>query len=768
MRKYDDFPVLVAEAAGRPAEAVEAAAVNEIVAAIEGDGLEVMRVEGLGDAVLAVEEHPELSCVLIEPGTGQLEPSISLVKEIRARYDHLPIFLIIESSSGPAVPLDLVDAVEGSIWPSEDTPTFIAGRVTQAVDRYFDSLLPPFFAALARYVEEYKYSWHTPGHMGGLAFRKSPVGRRFYDFFGENVFRADLSASVPELGSVLEHEGVVALAEEEAARAFGADRTWFVTNGTTMSNQVVFRGTVRAGDVVVLDRNCHKSVLNAVIQTGAVPVWLLPVRNAHGMIGPIRPSELTREAVTDKVAAHPLLAGADARLRMAVITNSTYDGTMYQTHRVIQRLQDVVPIVHFDEAWIPYAAFHPVYRDHFAMSPRPQGPDTPTVFATMSTHKMLASFSQGSMIHLKEGRVPIDARRFNQAFMMHASTSPQYEIVASLDVATRMMEGAAGRALMAECVQEAVTFRQELNRVAGSFSGRGEWFFHCWQREDLVLPGPVPETDREPVGARFEDADQGELANQQAVWEMGSGEAWHGFPDLIDGYAMLDPAKVSIITPGVAADGRPEAFGVPAALVARFLVDRGVVVEKTGFYSILLLFSIAVTKGKSSTLLAELSDFKRLLDSNAAVSEAIPSLEKDFPGHYRGLGLGDLAHQMHAFLSARDTATLQEELCQKLPTPVLTPAEAFSRLVQGEVELVPLDKLDGRVAAVLCVLYPPGIPVIVPGERFDTEVHSIVSYLQVLEEWGSVFPGFENEMQGVERIGGERGRPSFGVYCVEI
>jgi arginine/lysine/ornithine decarboxylase len=192
--------------------------------------------------------------------------------------------------------------------------------------------------------------------------------------------------------------------------------------------------------------------------------------------------------VTDKVAAHPLLVGADARLRMAVVTNSTYDGTMYRTPR-----RPAPPGRRagraFDEAWIPYAAFHSVYRDHFAMSPRPRGPGTPTVFATMSTHKMLASFSQGSMIHLKEGRVPIDARRFNEAFMMHASTSPQYEIVASLDVATRMMGGAAGHTLMAKCLREAVVFRQELNRLVGSFSGRGEWFFRCWQREDLRLPG---------------------------------------------------------------------------------------------------------------------------------------------------------------------------------------------------------------------------------------------------------------------------------------
>jgi lysine decarboxylase/arginine decarboxylase len=764
MSRYHDLPALVVDQPEHRAPGTEAAAIEDIVAALQGDGLEVMRASGLADARLAVHEHPELGCVLIEVAPGQPGPHLDLVQEIRARNDHLPIFLIVEEARAADLPLEVLGAVQGSIWPTEDTPQFLAGRVAQAVERYLEDLYPPFFAALARFVEQYKYSWHTPGHMGGLAFRKSPVGRRFFDFFGENAFRADLSASVPDLGSVLEHQGVVADAETEAARVFGADRTWFVSNGTTMSNQVVFRGTVRAGDVVVLDRNCHKSVLNAVIQTGAVPVWLLPLRNAHGMIGPIRPSELNAEAISAKVAANPLIAGP-ARVRMAVVTNSTYDGTMYHTHHVVHRLAEVAPIVHFDEAWIPYAAFHPVYRNHFAMSPPSGGPGAPTVFSTTSTHKMLASFSQGSMIHLRQGRVPIDPRRFNEAFMMHASTSPQYGIVASLDVATRMMEGAAGRALMADCLQEAVAFRQELTRVATAYRGRQEWFFECWQPDELSAR--TDDAGEELARARFEDADQAELANLQTIWKMAPGQAWHGFPDLVDGYAMLDPAKVSIITPGVGPDGRPEPFGVPAGLVARFLADRGVVVEKTGFYSILVLFSIAVTRGKSSTLLAELTEFKKLLDANTAVREAIPSLDRDLPGRYRGQGLADLARDMHAFLSARDTAAVQEALCRQLPTPVLAPADAFSRLMQGDVELVPLDKLDGRVAATLCVLYPPGIPVIVPGERFDPDVHCIVSYLQVLEEWADTFPGFENEMQGVEQIKHEEGTTTYGVYCVK-
>ena len=764
MSRYDDLPVLIVE---QPASRTLAmrAAVEAIVSALGERGFEILRAQGAAEGELEVQTHPELGCILVELDPEGVEDTLGAIQTVRARNERIPLFLLTETVPMTDLPLDALGSIQGSIWATEDTADFTAGRIARVVDDYLISLYPPFFGELVRYVESYRYSWHTPGHMGGLAFRKSPAGRRFYDFFGENVFRADLSASVPELGSVLEHDGVVAQAEAEAARVFGADRTWFVTNGTTMSNQVVFRGIVRPGDVVVLDRNCHKSILNAVIQTGAIPIWLQPVRNAHGMIGPIRPTELDPRSIEAKVASNPLIdEPAGCRLRLAVVTNSTYDGTMYNTDLVLSRLRDVVPAVLLDEAWIPYAPFHPVFSHHYAMAPRQHRPDDATVFSTTSVHKMLASFSQGSMIHVRQGRLPVEDHRFNEAFMMHASTSPQYAIVASLDVATRMMEGAAGCTLMGDCVGQAIAFRQELTRVADHLSGRGQWFFRCWQPEALSV-GPDDRTET-PHGVRFEDAPPAELAMLQSCWQMRPGADWHGFGALVDDYTMLDPTKVSLVTPGIGPDGKPEAFGVPAALVARFLHDRGVVIEKTGFYSVLVLFSIATTTGKATTLLAELLEFKRLVDVNAPISEALPSLLSEHPGRFDHLGLADLARQMHGFLSGHDTAEMQEAIYRNLPSPAMTPGDAFGKLVDGEVELVPLEKLDGRVAATLCVLYPPGIPVIVPGERFDRAVHPIVEYLQIFERWAETFPGFENEMQGVVKTAAADGGAMYGVYCV--
>lgn len=766
MDRYEDLPVLVVERAGARTPGPMAAAVGQLVTAMGAHGLTVIRAEGGDDAELTIRTHPELGCVLVEVEPSDAKSAVATVTLVRARNDHLPVFFLTETIGMADLPIDGLGSVQGWIWATEDTPDFTAGRVATAVDEYLSALYPPFFGELVRYVDSYRYAWHTPGHMGGLAFRRSPVGRRFFDFFGERVFRADLSSSVAELGSVLEHDGVVAQAEAQAARVFGADRTWFVTNGTTMSNQVVFRGTVRQGDVVVLDRNCHKSILNAVIQTGAVPVWLEPVRNALGMIGPVRPTELDEGVIREKVATNPLVDDTErARVRLAAVTNSTYDGTMYDTGEVIRRLRDVVPIVLFDEAWIPYAPFHSVFTGHYAMARSAAGDDDdPTVFSTTSTHKMLAAFSQGSMIQLRQGRVAIEPHRFNEAFMMHASTSPQYSIVASLDVATRMMEGSAGRTLMDECLREAVGFRQELARVGDEMKGRGGWFFRCWQPESLWID---PDDHTEALhGTRFEDAPLEELSALQRIWQMAPDRDWHGFPDMVDGYTMLDPTKVSLVTPGIMADGAPASFGIPAALAARFLEDRGIVVEKTGFYSILFLFSIASTRSKATTLLAELLEFTRLVDANAPVTEALPILAGEHTERYEDLGLADLARDMHRFLSEYDTAKMQEAIYRNLPTPVVTPTEAFGQLVDGDVELVPLEKLDGRVSATLCVLYPPGIPVIVPGERFDQGVHPIVDYLQAFERWAETFPGFENEMQGVVKSTSSDGKTRHGVYCL--
>jgi len=760
MEPRDSMPVLVVHDESESGLAVRTA-IRQIMKEMQGAGLTVLEADGYADGELALRTHPELGAVLVGWAESSAPPDLSrtparLLEVARRRFNGLPAFLMTEGLSVRDISPELAESLSGALWLTEDTPQWTVGHIGAAMQHYHDSLLPPFFGALAKYVNEYRYSWHTPGHMGGLAFLKSPAGRLFFDFVGENFLRADISSSVPELGSILEHEGVVEAAEVNAAKVFGADDTYFVTNGTTMSNQIVFRAVVSPGDVVLLDRNCHKSIVNSVIQTGAIPVWLQSARNALGLIGPIRGADLDPDLIRSRIAANPLLAGRRTdRARLAVVTNSTYDGTMYDTAQLIARLGQVAEHVLLDEAWIPYAAFHPVYAGHFGMAAdRPRDADTPTVITTMSTHKMLAALSQASMIHIKQGRTPLPRRRFNEAFMLHTSTSPQYGIVASLDVATRMMEGAAGRTLVDDAVDEAVSFRQEMTDVGRRMAVGGAWWFSVFQPP---LPGG---------NASQASPDGTGPALGQDMWQLAGDGDWHGYRGLLPGEAMLDPVKVTLVTPGIKADGQPDCMGIPASLVSSFLRSRGVVVEKTGYYSILVLFSIAVTRGKSGTLLAELFDFHRAYEANVPVAEALPEVYAAYPARYAGVGLRELADQMHEFLSGYDTAHMQQSISAELPVPVLTPASAFAALVKGRTEQVPLAELEGRISAVTCLLYPPGIPVVVPGERFEARVRPIIDYLRLFERWEERFPGFENEVQGVVRDRAADGSVQFSVSCV--
>ncbi len=765
METLSAMPVLVVHDRSEAGLAVRTA-VKRIIGELHHHGLTVLEADGYGDGELMLRTHPELGAVLVGWAESGAPPDLirsprQLLAIARARFNGLPSFLLTEGLSVQDLGPELAESLSGAIWITEDTPQWIVGHITTAMQQYRDSLLPPFFGALEKYVREYRYSWHTPGHMGGLAFLKSPAGRLFFDFAGETFLRSDISSSVPELGSILEHEGVVGAAEANAARVFGADETYFVTNGTTMSNQIVFRAIVSPGDVVLLDRNCHKSIVNSVIQTGAIPVWLQSGRNHLGLIGPIRAGQLDPAAIRRRIAANPLVGGQPPeRAKLAVVTNSTYDGTMYDAAMLVRCLGQVAEHVLLDEAWIPYAAFHPVYARHYGMAADGHAdPSVPTVLTTMSTHKMLAALSQASMIHIRQGRTPLPRPRFNEAFMLHTSTSPQYGIVASLDVATRMMEGPAGRALIDDAIGEAVAFRREMAAVADRVTGSGGWWFRVFQ----------PPTTGDGTADGWTSHSSGPAAAlevDQASWQLVPGASWHGYRDLLPGEAMLDPVKVTLVTPGIGQDGQPAGWGIPASLVSSYLRGRGVVVEKTGYYSILVLFSIAVTRGKSGTLLTELFDFHRAYEANMPVAEALPEIYAANPARYAGLGLADLAAQMHRFLSGYNTATMQEAISAQLPEPAQTPAAAFASLVNGKTEQVPLAALDGRVSAVTCLLYPPGIPVVVPGERFDLAARPIIDYLQLFERWDTEFPGFENEVQGVVREPSDDGAVRFSVSCV--
>ena len=734
------------------ADPATAAEIGRIADSLRAEGYGLMYATTARDGTAQVRANPAIGSVLLDwdIGTGGAgrRQALDVIRQVRRLSADLPIFLLTNRTMAGNLPLEVQREIQEYIWLSEDTPEFIAGRVSFAIRRYERALLPPFFRALAEFSDEHEYSWHTPGHSGGVAFLKTPVGRVFHDFYGEQAFRSDLSVSVPELGSLLDHSGPAGAAEVNAARVFGADMTFFVLNGTSTANQIVGHSCIVTGDVVLADRNCHKSINYALTVTGARPAYLLPMRNGYGIIGPIPAHALTAEAVRSLIAASPLASGAASQSPVyAVVTNSTYDGLCYRADRVAELLGESVPRLHFDEAWYAYAAFHPIYHGRFAMHRVPgDAGRRPTLFATQSTHKLLAAFSQASMIHIRSSRrAPVDRSRFNEAYMMHGSTSPLYQLIASCDVAAAMMEGPGGRALTDESLDEAVTFRRAMVRAARELAGGPgpDWFFSVWQPQAVATPEEGRRVD-------FLDADPAMLRESPECWVLQPGEAWHGFSGLEDGYCMLDPIKVTITTPGVDAVGTVADRGIPAQIVTKFLDERGIEVEKTGDYVILLLFSMGVTRGKWGTLLDALLEFKDHYDRGASLEAVIPGVVADYPRRYAGLTLPELCDQMHAELRAQHVVRLLDQAFGTLPVPVLPPGRAYQLLVRDQVEWVEVDHMGGRVSAVMVVPYPPGIPVLMPGEHAGESGGPVLGYLRALQHLDRKFPGFGHDIHGVE------------------
>ncbi len=701
---------------------------------LESQDIEVVEAPGAEDGRGLLHSDAGFHAVLVDWTLGNDEGNPNAVARefirwIRSRHDSLPVFLLTDREKATGLDEEILGMVSELVWLMEDSNPFVAGRIKAAVKKYSGGLLGPMASALIEFDLIHEYSWHTPGHTGGTAFQKSPSGRLFYDYFGEAMFRSDLSISVGELGSLLDHSGPIGDGEKFAAHVFGAHRSYSVTNGTSTSNRVIWTACVPRGALVWVDRNCHKSNEQGLTLTGAVPNYLLPTRNRLGIIGPIPPARLTREALT-----------APGRPFHLVITNSTYDGLTYQVERVLELAGDAVDRIHFDEAWYGYARFHPLYRGRFAMrgNPSEHPADGPTIFATHSTHKLLAALSQASFIHVRDGRAAVDHARFNESFMMHASTSPFYPIIASNDVSAAMMQGNGGRVLVEESLREAVAFRQMITRLWRQHDERDDWFFQTWN----PLHIRDPQTGHSEA---FESADPELLISEPSCWELHPGEEWHGF-DLEDHYCMLDPIKVSVVTPGVLPDGTISENGFPACLLTAYLDARGIVVEKTTDYTILFLFSLGITNAKWSTLVHTLLAFKSDYDDNVPLTRAIPSVAEFYPG----LGLRDLARAMQEHLRVGGQLQAQARAFNVLPDMAMIPADAYQKLIVGEVERIPLEEADGRIAATGLVPYPPGIPMVMPGEKLGTRDEPFLGYLRAIQDWDRKFPGFAHDTHGIE------------------
>lgn len=747
------FPIVIIDEDFR-SENTSGLGIRALAQAIEKEGFEVLGVTSYGDLsqfaqqqsragafILSIDDEEFTAGEAVSPVVVMLRKFIA---EIRFRNTEIPIYLYGETRTSQHIPNDILRELHGFIHMFEDTPEFVARHIIREAKSYLGSIAPPFFRALVDYAHDGSYSWHCPGHSGGVAFLKSPVGQMFHQFFGENMLRADVCNSVDELGQLLDHTGPVAASEKNAARIFNADHCFFVTNGTSTSNKMVWHHTVAPGDVVVVDRNCHKSILHSIIMTGAIPVFLTPTRNHYGIIGPIPQSEFSRENIQRKIAANPLLQGVDAkkvRPRILALTQSTYDGVLYNTDTIKGMLDGWIDALHFDEAWLPHAAFHKFYTGYHAMGKFGSKPKEAMVYATQSTHKLLAGLSQASQVLVQDSQTrKLDRHLFNEAYLMHSSTSPQYAIIASCDVAAAMMEPPGGTALVEESLKEALDFRRAMRKVDKEF-GR-DWWFRVWGPDKLAAEG-VPKSED---------------------WALQANDKWHGFGDLAPGFNLLDPIKCTVITPGLDVSGKFAKTGIPASIVTKYLAEHGVVVEKTGLYSFFIMFTIGITKGRWNTLLTALQQFKDEYDKNQLMWRLLPEFCAQHP-RYERMGLRDLCQEIHEMYSRGDVARLTTEMYLSDLQPAMNPTEAYSHIAHRKTERVAIDELEGRIATALVTPYPPGIPLLIPGERFNRK---IVEYLRFTRQFNAAFPGFDTDVHGLveEEVAG--GGKRYYVDCVAM
>ena len=740
------FPVVIIDEDFR-SENSSGLGIRVLAKAIEEEGFEVLGVTSYGDLTSFAQQQSRASAFIlsiddeefIEESPDALDNLRKFVEEIRFRNEEIPIFLHGETRTSRHIPNEILRELNGFIHMFEDTPEFVARYIIREAKTYLDSLPPPFFKALTHYAADGSYSWHCPGHSGGVAFLKSPVGQMFHQFFGENMLRADVCNAVDELGQLLDHTGPVAASERNAARIFNCDHLFFVTNGTSTSNKIVWNSTVAPGDVVVVDRNCHKSVLHSIIMTGAIPVFLMPTRNHFGIIGPIPKEEFAWENIQKKIERNPFATDKTAKPRVLTITQSTYDGVLYNVEEIKEMLDGKIDTLHFDEAWLPHATFHDFYGDYHAIgADRPRCKES-MIFSTQSTHKLLAGLSQASQILVQDAQdIQLDRDVFNESYLMHTSTSPQYSIIASCDVAAAMMEAPGGTALVEESLKEALDFRRAMRKVDEEWGA--DWWFKVWGPDDLSEEG----------------------IEEREAWMLKAGERWHGFGNLAPGFNMLDPIKATIITPGLDVDGDfSDDCGIPAAIVTKYLAEHGVIVEKTGLYSFFIMFTIGITKGRWNTMVAALQQFKDDYDKNQPLWKVLPEFVAKQP-RYERIGLKDLCTQIHEVYKANDVARLTTEMYLSDMVPAMKPTDAFAKMAHRNIDRVQIDELEDRITAVLLTPYPPGIPLLIPGERFNK---IIVNYLRFARDFNERFPGFETDVHGLVKEVVD-GKAHYFVDCV--
>lgn len=584
------------------------------------------------------------------------------------------------------------------------------------------SHLPPFTKALLDFAKEARDDFCTPGHHSGALFEEIPEGRTFVSSLGEGAFTADISDSSSVIGDPSAHEGVSGEAEALAASVYGSDRCFFVLGGTSASNRIAISALVSEGDLILFDRNNHKSASQAALAAaGGLPVYLASERNESGIIGGLTEETLDPARLREKAAKLSPDAGKKQRpYRLACLQLSTYDGLFLNAREILRRIGPLCDYILFDGAWAGYENFLPLLQGSAVLT-FPLTKDDPGILVTQSVHKQLAGFSMTSQLHKKDSHLRGMARYLEDdvlqaAYLMHISTSPYYPLLAGLEM-NAYLHQKKGRELW----QKASITATELKKS-------------ILKRCRLLRPFTAPMVR----AASWEAHPTEEILSNPAFFAISPKDSWHGFSHIAENLYLTDPCKV-LLTTGP----------LPAPLLSHWLERRHVTVEKSDFHTLLFLIEPSDRQEKCERLLSLFEECETAYEANAPMSSFAPDVTC-LPGE----GLKDYSLRYMDFLEKEQASRLSQTLFAEdhFPKAALTGRSAHQAFLRGARERVPLPKAKGRVSLEMILPYPPGITVLEPGEVWTDEV---VSYFLFLQKYKSAFPDFSPEILGVHGNGND-------------
>lgn len=688
----------------------------------------------IGASAQTVAHYPQLPLSdLAELPNGAFKAAL-LTEEDQAAYTRL---------AASALPLPVLWVGEATMLAAGQlqvmtTPTFTDqawSALEQAANEYEQQQVPGYIRDLLSFAHHDPTSFATPGHHAGEYYQHAPAGYLLTEAYGHTFFASDTSDVVTSLGDMLTHGGTPLTAEQEAAKVYHADKTYFVTNGTTTSNNIVAAAALQPGDLVLFDRNNHKSFYNsALILNGATPVYLDTLRTELGLIGPVdlaQFDETKLRAYIAKIA--PAKAKAKRPFRLALLELETFDGIVPDAGKLIHTFGRLCDYVGFDAAWGGYEGFIPAMQPMNPLEVKLTAED-PGLFVTQSVHKQQAGFGQASQIHKKDAHIRgqkryISHTQVNHAYLKYVTTSYSYPLYASLVASVALNKGPLGRQIWANALKDSLQFRRSLQETK---------LFKAYNAPELLTTA-------------VSDA-----VTSSAVWALKPAEtSWHGLHGLRNGQAYLDPFKVTITLP------HTKAQGVSGWVVDRYLLDHGIVPEKADPNSVLFL----VTPGSNQTdwtrLLTVLQQFEADYFADKTVAETLPQLVAETGSRYQQMTLRQLSQALSDFflehhLVGDQTALFQATNDNPTPMSALAADQAFAR---GQYDTIPLADAAGRIAVEGALPYPPGIFVVVPGETWRSQA---IRYFQTLYAGIAEFPGFTPEIQGVTT--GANGTPQVNVY----